>query len=380
MGLCDKRNTDSGIPGKDLTSLYINPTRYCNLRCRHCWISPPLKESLDDDEELSTGEIVAIIKAAKELGLKDVKFTGGEPLLRKDIGELLRFCHDEDIKVGIETNGTLIDGKMASAIKKYKAFYISVSLDSHLEEMNDHFRGRKGAFKRALAGIRALVAEGVFPQVIISMYRENFADIIGFIESMWELGVNNIKLNTISPLGRGAELHERGEVPSVRELLEFAEKLEGIRRSYRGLLYLDIPVAFKSVEEVRTGICGVCNIKNILGILPDGSVSICGIGHIDEKLVFGTVRKDPSKLGHIWRENALLNRIKKEIPFNLEGVCGICVFRNRCLGSCRAEVYHNTGNLFAPYWFCQEAYDNGFFPSTRLVPEALRAGYGKDLL
>ncbi len=376
MSMCNEKTTGNVAPEGDLTSLYINPTRYCNLKCRHCWISPPQKEELDGKGgELSTGEITGIIKEAKGLGLRDVKFTGGEPLLRKDITELLRFCYEEEVKTSIETNGTLIDKELASAMKRYGVSFIAVSLDSYREELNDRFRGRKGAFKKALAGIRALIDEGIRPQVIMSMYRENFTDLPEFLKMMQDLWVNNIKLNTITPLGRGASLYDTGEIPSVREILEFLERLGSIRRSFKGRLYLDVPIAFKSVEEIHAG-CGVCHIKNILGILSDGSVSICGIGHLEEELLFGSVREDPSALKYIWRENTVLKKIKEEIPYKLKGVCSICVFRNKCLGYCRAEIYHNTGDLFAPYWFCQEAYDKGLFPPTRLVPEPLRAGYG----
>ena len=73
-----------------LDSLYINPTKYCNLRCRHCWISPPNKDELKEgDKELSIEEIINVVKEAEKLGLSSVKLTGGEPLLRKDISVLV---------------------------------------------------------------------------------------------------------------------------------------------------------------------------------------------------------------------------------------------------------------------------------------------------
>ncbi|MEA3490184.1 MAG: radical SAM protein [Candidatus Omnitrophota bacterium] len=373
MSSCENRdNMTAGSPDV-LKTLYINPTKFCNLRCRHCWVSPPQKDVLDEgSDEISAEQLEKVISEAKKLGLTAIKLTGGEPLLRKDIGEIFRFCADLDVKVSVETNGTLITEKTAGLFRKYGVFFVSVSLDSHSEDLNDFFRGRKGAYKAALRGIRFLLEEGIPVQVIISLYRENLRDFRLFLGLMREIGVNNVKINTISILGRGANLMRQGILPGVEEILDFYKKMDLLRETFNGFLYLDIPIVFKSLEDIKNGLCGSCNIKNILGIISDGSVSVCGIGYLEKDLLFGNVKDDPRAITRIWHENETLKRIKEDIPSKLEGVCGICVFRHRCLGYCRAEVYYNTRDLLAPYWFCQEAYEKGLFPSTRLIPEPLR--------
>ncbi|MFQ5952121.1 MAG: radical SAM protein, partial [Candidatus Omnitrophota bacterium] len=297
---------------------------------------------------------------------------GGEPLLRDDLEGLLEFCAFSDIDVWIETNGTLITRDMARMFGKYKVDHISVSLDSAFADVHDSFRGQKGAFNCAVEGIKNLRDEYFPPQVIMSLYNENLTDFKSFIRLIQELDVNDIKINTISPVGRGSDLNEKGLAPTVREILDFSRQLKDITGDFKGSVFLDIPAAFKGLEELDGSSCGICSIKNILGILSDGSVSICGIGLMEESLIFGNVKDDPSVLKDIWHNNPILKQIREDIPSKFEGVCGMCVFKKRCLGSCRAEVYHNTGSLFSPYWFCQEAYDEGIFPSTRLIPEALR--------
>jgi len=375
MTACDKiKPGEEGDNENPLCSLYINPTRYCNLACRHCWVSPPRRESLDGSgDEMSMDEIKAIVEEGRKLGVRYVKLTGGEPLLRRDIGVLLEFCASSKIEVDIETNGTLINEETAGMFRETGVRNVSVSLDSPYEEKNDAFRGQKGAYRAAVQGIMRLVDEGLAPQVIVSLHRDNMNDMYYFADLMERLGVRNIKINNIIPLGRGASLRETGSIPTVKEVLAFAGKADEIGNSLGISLYLDLPMAFISLDRLKAGRCGVCNIKSILGILSDGSVSICGIGYLDEGLIFGNVRKEPALLGRIWRENSVLASIRKDLPEKLEGVCGMCVFRNRCVGSCRADVYHNTGSLTAPYWFCQEAYDGGFFPRTRLVPDEIKA-------
>jgi len=316
--------------------------------------------------------MINIVKEAKKLGLDSIKLTGGEPLLRKDLKELLEFCAVSDIEARIETNGTLISKKVAKMLKKYKVGQVPVSLDSASEERHDFFRGQKGAFSRTIKGIENLRDEDIPVQVIISLYKENLKGFRYFLRLMQKLRVNSVKINTISPLGRGIGLQGTEFVPTIKETLDFSKRLPKIRRGFERFLFLDIPMAFKSLEELKYRGCGICAIKNILGILSDGSVSICGIGFMEEDLLFGNVREDPSLLKEIWLNNPVLNRIREDIPSNLEGICGICVFRRRCLGSCRAEAYHHTKSLTSPHWFCQEAYDQGLFPSTRLIPEALR--------
>jgi len=357
-----------------LCSLYINPTRFCNLACRHCWVSPPRKASLGGgDGEMSIREMIEIIKEGVKLGVSSIKLTGGEPLLRKDIVELIEFCSGDGIGVDIETNGTLITEGTARLLKDKRVAHIAVSLDSPFEEKNDAFRGIKGAFRGAVHGIMSLIDEGLSPQVIISLYRDNLRDIAYFLDLMGKLGVRDVKINPIVPLGRGSALWDEGAVPGVGEVLEFSKKLEVLETFFDGMIYLDLPMAFRPLDKLKAGMCGLCAIKSILGILSDGSVSICGIGYLDKGLLFGNARNDPSVLGKIWREHPVLKSIREDIPAKLEGVCGICVFRNRCLGSCRADVYHNTGSLTAPYWFCRMAYEEGLFPSTRLIPEEIRA-------
>jgi SynChlorMet cassette radical SAM/SPASM protein ScmF len=371
---CDKREKDIFMDGVMLKSLYINPTRYCNLSCRHCWIAPPVKDELGADEgEMSMKEIIAVIAEARKIGTDSIKLTGGEPLLRKDIGEVLEYCFAHDIRVDIETNGTLVTPDVARLFRFMKVNHVAVSIDSPYEEAHDGSRGKRGAFKETLEGVRNLTGEGIYPQVIITLYRENMEVFGDFLDLMKSLCVDNVKVNIISPVGKGSKLVDSGIAPDVEEILGFSDKLESLRKDFQGTIYLDKPMAFRSLEELKHGGSSVCAIKRILGILSDGSVSICGIGYVDEDLVFGNVREDPSMIKEIWEKNHILRQIREDLAERLEGVCGMCVFKKLCLGCCRAAEYSNTGNLFKSCWFCQEAYEKGLFPSTRLIPREMLA-------
>ncbi|MBD3379960.1 MAG: radical SAM protein [Candidatus Omnitrophica bacterium] len=374
MSFCDRSQRSENRTGDfPLGTLYVNPTRYCNLRCRHCWIAPPVREELvPGTEEMSMDEITAIAEAAKEAGLGSIKLTGGEPLLRKDIGELLSYCVSSDISVFMETNGTLVSRDVARMLADNNVSQVSVSLDSMFPEVHDRLRGKKGAFERSVSGIKNLIASGIRPQVILSLYRENLRGFERFLDFMEDLGVNDVKVNIITPMGRGHDLQEKGMAPVLEEVLEFYRRTEKMRNNFRGNCGVDVPPAFQKVEDIKKRGCRVCGIKSILGILPNGDVSICGVGFMERDMIMGNVRKAPGKIKDIWKNDPIVRFIREKLPEELEGVCGICVFRKVCLGGCRAEVWYNNHDLKSPFWFCQKAYDKGLFPSTRLMPEELR--------
>jgi radical SAM protein with 4Fe4S-binding SPASM domain len=110
-----------------------------------------------------------------------------------------------------------------------------------------------------------------------------------------------------------------------------------------------------------------CNIFEILGVLSDGSYALCGIGESIPELVFGSARSD--SLASVWRQSPMLVRLRAAIPGELKGVCARCIMRSRCLGHCIAQNYYAARDLTAPYYMCQEAFEQGLFPASRLQSE-----------
>ena len=127
---------------------------------------------------------------------------------------------------------------------------------------------------------------------------------------------------------------------------------------------MDIPPAFKDIKHIKEN-ASFCHIKNILGVLPDGSISMCGIGEVAPSLRLGDIKKQ--RLKEIWKTSPLLKTIREDIPAKLKGICSRCVFKGLCLGKCRAEAYYRDKDLMGPYYFCEEAYKSGLFPKTRRI-------------
>jgi SynChlorMet cassette radical SAM/SPASM protein ScmF len=360
-----------------LTQLYFYLTEGCNLACRHCWLAPKLDPAGERYPVLGVDRFLSAITEAKSLGIQTVKLTGGEPLLHPAFLNLLDILRREGLGVTIETNGVLMTSQIASAIASFPSRFVSVSLDGVDAETHEWVRGVKGSFDQALRGIELLVKAGVRPQIIMSLMRVNVKQIDMMVRLAEEVGATSVKFNVVQPIARGEHLLKASETLKVEELVQLGQYVYlELDPSTNLSLYFDLPLAFRPLSRVASGDgCGVCGIFNILGVLPTGHYALCGIGEHIPELVFGEVGVDP--LEDVWFGNATLHTLRAKIPDHLTGVCADCFMKHTCLGSCIAQNYYRSRDLTAPYWFCQEAYEMGLFPVSRLqripVEEALLA-------
>jgi SynChlorMet cassette radical SAM/SPASM protein ScmF len=351
-------------PSYPLASLYLYLSDQCNLSCRHCWISPEYSETATHGVPL--GHLKKTISEAKTIGLQSVKLTGGEPLLYRDMNALLTFLASEDIAVIIESNGTLFERRMLDALRLCQVDQVSVSLDAATKEIHDEMRGVKGSFDRTLKGLKLLSEYEFDFQIIMTLQRRNSQEIQGLISLAKELGAGSLKINHLVPCGRGERAFRNRENLSPSELMLLYQTVERERSSYGNLdVIFDLPVALRSIEDIKRRGILECNILNILGILANGDFSICGIGQTIDELRMGNLYQD--SIVEIWQNHRILLDLRDFLPRQLKGVCGNCLFRFQCLGACRANAYALNKDLYAPYFLCQESYDSGLFPASRMV-------------
>jgi len=353
-----------------LNSLYFYLTGGCNLACRHCWIAPGHQAGGRTFPFLEPRLFTAILDQALPLGLSSVKFTGGEPLLHPHIQELLDITREKELALTVETNGVLCTGKLARNIARCRDPFVSVSIDGAKAETHDAIRGVKGSFEGALGGVRRLVAAGLRPQVIMSVMKSNRDEIEPMLELAERAGAGSVKFNIVQPSGRGEKLHEGGETLSIAELVALGRHIERELSAATPLrLFFHHPAAFRPLGKLlgaRGDGCGICGILGILGVLADGSYALCGMGETVPGLIFGHAAQDP--LDRVWNDTPLLVELREGLPDRLEGVCGRCLMKSACLGSCIAQNYCRGRSLWAPYWYCDDALREGLFPATRLVP------------
>ncbi len=362
------------VPVPRLSTLYFYLTEGCNLRCRHCWIEPPHQSGERRYPAVEPELFRHIVEQAKPLGLTSVKLTGGEPLMHPRIGEILSFLRNEKMRFNVETNGVFCTPELAQDLVRSGLYHISVSLDGADAETHEWVRGVKGCFEAAVRGIRNLVEAGIRPQVIMTLMRRNVGQMESVISLAKSLGASSVKFNIVQPTARGVKMHEARETLAFREIVRLGEQVEDeLSSRVRIPLFYSHPAAFRPLGKMygREGSgCGVCGICGILGVLGNGSYALCGIGATVPELVFGHAEKDA--LADVWRDNAVLNEIRVGLPRKLEAICSECLMKGVCLGSCIAQNYYRSRDLWAPFWYCEEAQKAGLFPESRRKERPLK--------
>ncbi|RLB85884.1 MAG: SynChlorMet cassette radical SAM/SPASM protein ScmF, partial [Deltaproteobacteria bacterium] len=201
--MSDRRSTYS------LNQIYFYLTEGCNLKCRHCWIAPKYQSPERVLPVLDLKLFRSIIAQAKPLGLLGVKLTGGEPLLHPQIREILEVVRYQDLRLTVETNGTLCTPELAEAMKSTTENpFVSVSLDGADAETHEWVRGVEGCFDSTLEGVRNLVNAGFRPQIIMSIMRRNKDQMEPVVRLAESLGAGSVKFNLVQPTARGEKMHE----------------------------------------------------------------------------------------------------------------------------------------------------------------------------
>ena len=149
-----------------------NITRACNLKCVHCYNDSGAGTARD---ELSTEEAKIVLDDLAQFGVPSVLFSGGEPLMRPDLFELIGYAGERGVRTVISTNGTLITADVAKKIKQHGVSYVGISLDG-VGEVNDKFRGVPGAFDRAVQGIKNCRDAGVRIGLRLTLTKKNIHD------------------------------------------------------------------------------------------------------------------------------------------------------------------------------------------------------------
>ncbi len=359
-----------------LEVLYFYLTEGCNLRCRHCWIAPSYQTGKNQYRALEPDLFRHIVKQAKALGLTGVKLSGGEPLMHPRIGEILEYIRSEKLGLTVETNGTFCTASLARDLVRCGVRHVSVSLDGADAETHEWVRGVRGCYDAAVSGIRNLVEAGIRPQVIMTLMRKNADQIEAVVRLAESLGASSVKFNIVQPSARGIQMHRNGETLSIAELVQCGEWIENHLSAFAGIrLYHSHPKAFRSLGRMygkQGDACGNCNVIHILGVLADGSYALCGIGETVPELVFGHASRD--HLDDLWHGNAVLEEIREGLPDRLGGICGDCLMKKACQGYCIAQNFNATRNLWAPFWYCEEAGRLGLFPASRLKKNRVTPG------
>jgi len=333
-----------------------NLTSCCNLNCVHCYNDSGANVK---SHESTTPEAKAVLDDLAGYGVPSVLFSGGEPLTRKDLFELIGYAVDKGLRTVISTNGTLIDAEKARHIKKIGVSYVGISLDG-IGKVNDRFRGVEGAFDRAVAGIRNCMEAGVRVGLRLTLTRRNVQDIEQLFEFFEKEGIERACFYHLVPSGRGQtmfsdDLTHAQSRRAIETILAITKAFkEGGRRTdiltvdnhVDGVyLYLKLlaqaPQRAAEVWKLLTWNGGGLNSSGV-GI---GCIDFNGKVHADQfwgHYDLGDIHEQ--KFSAIWSndDEPLLKGLRSRRDY-IKGRCRLCKFFDACGGSLRvrADLYFN---------------------------------------
>lgn len=316
----------------EITSAYLHITNRCNLNCIGCY-------SLDDcrnkSEDISLDEIKEIIKQLKKYSLKRMVISGGEPFLRDDLDEIIRYSKEEMMleRVFLVTNGTVIKKEVLLKIKPY-IDNIAVSIDGFSEEHPTYLRD-DGIFHKIKQSIEVIKSYGIPVSILPTLHKKNIFHVDEYVKLAEDLEVNlSFSILTCS------SKEFKDFIPEENELVYLGKKMA---KADKPISIIDTPLENFGMEVKRT-----CEAGNkILSIAANGDVYPCHMMH-SEKLRFGNILDNPLE--------ELLNSSVAERFRNLSvdtfEKCNDCQYRYLCGGGCRARSLYSSDDIVLCDSYC----------------------------
>ncbi|MBN1932178.1 MAG: 12,18-didecarboxysiroheme deacetylase [Desulfobacterales bacterium] len=336
-----------------------NITRRCNLKCVHCYAHA---KDIPFDNELSYEEGKILIDDLARFGVPVLLFSGGEPLMRKDLPELAAYAVEKGMRAVISTNGTLITEEMARKLKEIGLSYVGISIDG-MEAINDRFRGIKGAFNAAIEGIKNCQTAGIKVGLRFTINKFNQGEIANIFDLLEKMDIPRVCFYHLVYAGRGSKLVEEDSSHEdtravVNLIMDLTKKLHDKGKSKEVLtvdnhadgpfLYLRLlkenPERAKEVLELLKMNEGNNSGRGIGCISWDGEV------HADQfwrHYSFGNVKQRP--FSEIWTDTSepLMKKLKEK-KNHVKGRCATCRWLDICAGNFRVRAEAVTGDIWAP--------------------------------
>jgi len=338
-----------------------NITRACNLKCIHCYNDSGVEKA---SNELSTEAAKAVLDDLAQFAVPAVLFSGGEPLMRSDLFELIRYAGGVGLRTVISTNGTLITADVAKGIKDLGVSYVGISLDG-IGQINDKFRGVSGAFDKAVQGIRNCQDAEIRVGLRLTLTKRNIQDLDALFNFFEAENIERACFYHLVPSGRGGEItaEDLTYAQSRRAIETILSRTKGFKLAGRrtDILTVDnhadgVYLYLKLLKEDSDRAEKVWKLLswNGGGLYSSG----VGIGCIDFNgkvhpnqfwwhYDLGDVHE--KRFSEIWTDTdePLLKGLRNRKDY-IKGRCRLCKFFEGCGGSLRVRADLHFGDPWAP--------------------------------
>lgn len=335
-----------------------NITRTCNLKCVHCYSD---SEAREYSGELTFQQCQSVVDDLASFGAPAVLLSGGEPLTHSRFFDLAAYARGKGLKLTLSTNGTLLDLDAAEKIRALHFTYVGISLDG-VGETHDHFRGKKGAFEKAVKAFRNCKRVGQKVGLRLTLSKRNIRDLDQILDFIEEVDIERVCFYHLVYSGRGAEL----EVLQPEEIRNALEKILAKTVAWaqsgkpREVLTVDQPADgawlwMKMADEKNPRADEVYKLLKWNGGGANGSG--VGIGNIDSQgnahpdqfwqtRILGNVKE--KSFSEIWTNSgdAVLKGLRNRRPL-LKGRCKECRFQEICGGGFRVRAFQKFGDPWA---------------------------------
>jgi radical SAM protein with 4Fe4S-binding SPASM domain len=322
-------------------------TTACNLHCIHCHTSGGGRAT----NELSTEEAKRLINQLADVPeFRMLAFTGGEPLVRPDLFELLAYAQALGFANTMATNATLIDDHLARRLRDCGVVIAAVSLDGFAPATHDAIRGMPGAFAAAVRGMEALRRAGILLHVNITAMDYNVDQLGDLMTLVDRLGTGILLMYQLVPVGRGDEIGEAAlDLEANERLIRFMAHAQrtthAIMEPVAGPQYWPFLLQRSGVTGgpllrlAETVFHGCSAGRGFVYVKPNGDVWPCPFVEVN----CGNVRQLP--FSTIWQTAPIFQQLRQRGEL-LQGRCGECEY-NRLCGGCRGRALATTGNYLA---------------------------------
>jgi len=318
-------------------------TRSCNLTCPHCYTAATRRPH----NEMTTADCRRVLDELIELGTTFIAWTGGEPLLRDDLEELIVYAREKGkIESGVTTNGVLLDEARAQKLKDAGISSIQISLDGSTAERNRIMRrATDEEFAKVIEAIRVCRKLELKLHMAMVIGKETLDDVPAYIDLARREGVTSIRYCGFIPWGRGKR-------PDVIGRLLWNDHRDKLRKFVETAVQAENPVqmfdpAFGPTPPAYRFHTCTAGVK-VLYLNCYGDVYPC-TSLLDKQFVVGTVRRQSMR--EIWNDPKM-TQIANYPREQITGHCRDCDYFPRCHGGCRGVTFAHTGDLNASFPAC----------------------------
>lgn len=327
---------------------FLEVTRKCDTRCRLCYVD----SGRELPDTLTAEEIYKTIDQMAELGVENIALTGGDPLTRADLPDILDYIRKQKgLRPAISTSLLSLTRELAQKMAELDVA-VQISLDGCTPETNDWNRGQ-GSFEKTMAGIQLLNEHGVVFRFAFVINKHNLPDIKEMVALGIELGAREVAFGKVKLAGRAAALNE-AVVPSTEEMIG----------AYHQLYRCDFDVKNSGLKvRCKHNQALLAGLDNRVGCLPcgagrtfvhvtyNGDVIPCSLFNGCRDFTLGNVHHD--RLTDLWQSSPIFRYFRQTTADDI-GACRDCPVKYLCGGGCRADAYLGAGSTDAVCSDCED--------------------------